>query len=498
MTIDYDVVIIGGSLAGRYAALAATKLHAKVALVEPQINYGFIYHHTLSDIANRLQSLNDADGFGIRTNHADIAEKCHISVAWQEAMRYADGVAANIQELNSPATLAALGVDVIFGWGKFQPSPHLAFAIYDNDEKSSHYSHHHVLRLLHGRTYLLASGSCPAIPNIEGLQATGYTTLANIWQSLKKPTLPQNWVIIGGIPQSIEIAQTLARLGCSVTLVIKYPYILPNIDPEIAQLLQAQLEVDGVRVLTQTAVTQVRQIDDKKWIQAGDKAIETDEILIATGQKPNFESLNLAAAGVKWYRHRLVVNDKLQTTNKRIYACGDVIGGYDFTNIANYEARIALNNALFFPRLHTNYQHLPWGIFTHPMLAQVGLIETQAKRRFRHDEFLILRQYFKSLAAAQIKSETTGICKLVVLRSGEILGATILGAAAGELINLIALAIAQKIKVKDLANLAPIYPNFSEILTQTAQQWHQQKLNNNPALQDRLEGFFHFRRNWNL
>ncbi|GBE92726.1 dihydrolipoyl dehydrogenase family protein [Nostoc cycadae] len=497
MTIDYDVVIIGGSLAGRYAALAATKWHAKVALVEPRINYGFIYHHTLSEIAHRLQSLNQADSCGIHSNHADIAEKCHISVAWQEAMLYADGVAANVQELNSPATLAAMGVDVIFGKGEFQASPHLAFAIDENEATSANTCQHPVRRLLRGRTYLLASGSCPAVPNIEGLPATGYMTLNNIWRSLQKTTLPQNWVILGGVPQSLEIAQTLARLGCTVTLVIKHPHILPNIDPEIAQILQAQLEVDGVRILTQTAVTQVKQIDDKKWIQAGDKAIETDEILVATAQKPNFESLNLAAVGVKWYQHRLVVNNKLQTTNKRIYACGDVIGGYDFINIANYEARISLNNALFFPRLEVNYQHIPWGIFTHPMLAQVGLTETQTKRQFRDDKFLVLRQYFKSLTAAQINSETTGICKLIVLRNGEILGATILGQSAGELINVIALAINQKIKIQDLANLAPVHPNFTEILTQIAQEY-QQILNNHPDVQDRLEGFFHFRRNWNL
>jgi pyruvate/2-oxoglutarate dehydrogenase complex dihydrolipoamide dehydrogenase (E3) component len=502
MTIDYDVVIIGGTLAGRYAALAATKLHAKVALVEPQINYGFIYHQTLSEIANSLKSFNDAAGFGIHTTHADIAEKCRISVAWQEAMQYAYGVADNIHQLNSPATLAAIGVDVIVGRGEFQLTPHLAFAVYENDGKYSESqsnlpSHSNILRLLRGRTYLLASGSRPAIPNIDGLQATGYLTLNNIWQSFTKSTIPQNWVIIGGVPQSIEIAQTLARLGCSVTLVVKYPYIFPNLDPEIAQLLQAQLEVDGVRVLTQTLTTQVRQIEGKKWIQAGDKAIETDEILVATGQQPNFAFLNLAAVGVKWYRHRLVVNNKLQTTNSRIYACGDVIGGYDFANIANYEAKIALNNALFFPRLNVNYQHMPWVIFTRPMLTHVGLTEAQA-RRFHHNEVLVLRQYFKSLTAAQIQGETTGICKLIVLRNGEIIGATVLGTAAGELINLIAFAMGQKIKIEDLANLVPVYPSFSEILTQTAQEWHQQRLNNHPDWQDRLEGFFHFRRNWNL
>ena len=476
MNIDYDIVIIGGSLAGRYAALAATQLHAKVALVESKINYGFIYHQAISEIGK----VNDVPGFA----NSDKAEKCQTSMAWPEAMLYAHGVVSNIQELNSPSILAALGVDVIVGKGEFQSSPHPTFAVNN--------------RLLRGRTYLLASGSRPVIPEIEGLQAAGYLTLSNIWQSLQKPTLTKNWVIIGGTPQSIEIAQTLAQLGCSITLVVKYPQILPVIDQDIAQLLQAQLEVDGVRVLTQTRVTQVRQIDGKKWIQAGDKAIETDEILVATGQQPNIESLNLPAVGVKWYGSRLVVNDKLQTTNNRIYACGDVIGGYDFANVANYEARIALKNALFFPQLQVNYQCIPWAIFSHPMLAQVGLTETQAKRRFNINEVLVVRQYYKSLAVAQIRGEPTGICKLLVRRNGEILGATILGEEAGELINLIAFAMAQKISIKHLANLSAVYPSFSEILAQTAQEWSQQRLNSNSALQEFLEDFFHFRRNWSL
>lgn len=483
MTIDYDVVIIGGSVAGYYAALAATQLRATVALVEPKVDYGFTHHHTLTEIGKLAQKLNDAAGFGIHATHTDTSEECRISMAWQEAMLYAQCVASNLKEQRSPAILAARGVDVIVGSGQFQSSPQLAFAVNN--------------RLLHARTYLLASGSRPEIPEIEGLQATGYRTLSNIWQSLQGATLAKNWVIIGGIPQSIEIAQTLARFGCSVTLVVKHRHILPNVDPEIAILLQAQLEVEGVRVFTEKPVTQVKLIEGKKWIQAGDKAIETDEILVATGQQPNFESLNLAAVGVKWHR-RLVVNDKLQTTNHRIYACGDVIGGYDFANIANYEAKIALNNALFFRKLRVDYHSIPWAIFSAPMLAQVGLTEAQAKRQFGRDEVLVLRQYFKTVAAAQLRGETTGMCKLIVLRNGEIVGASILGGEAGELINLISLAMSQKIKVKDLANLSPVYPSFSEILEQTAREWSKQRLNSNIALQEFLEGFFHFRRNWNL
>ncbi|MDZ8133848.1 MAG: NAD(P)/FAD-dependent oxidoreductase [Nostoc sp. DedQUE04] len=483
MTVDYDVVIIGGSLAGYYAALAATQLRATVALVQPKVDYGFTHHYALTEIGKLAQKLKDAGGFGIHATHTDTSEECQISMAWQEAMLYAQCAASNLQEQYSPAILAAQGVDAIVGSGQFQSSPQLAFAVNN--------------RLLRARTYLLASGSHPEIPEIAGLQATGYLTLSNIWQSFRGATLPKNWVIIGGIPQSIEIAQTLARFGCSVTLVVKHPYVLPYLDPEIATLLQAQLEVEGVRVLTEKPVTQVRVIENKKWIQAGDKAIETDEILVATGQQPNLEFLNLATVGVKWHRRSLVVNDKLQTTNHRIYACGDVIGGYDFANIANYEAKIALNNALFFPRLRVNYSSIPWAIFSAPMLAQVGLTEAQAKRQFRRDEVLVLRQYFKTVAAAQLRDETTGMCKLIVLRNGEILGASILGAEAGELINLIALAISQKIKVKHLANLSPAYFSFSEILERTAREWSKQKLNTNIPLQEFLEGFFHFRRNWN-
>jgi pyruvate/2-oxoglutarate dehydrogenase complex dihydrolipoamide dehydrogenase (E3) component len=485
MTIDYDVVIIGGSPVARYAALIATQIHAKVALVEPDISYGFLNHHVMSNVGKLAQQLSETMGIGVHLSQDEMPGKPPIAVDWQEVMQYAQAVAANVEEQNSVAILAAQGVDVIFGNGQFQSSPHLAFAVNN--------------RLLCARNYLLASGSRPAVPEIDGLQTTGYLTLANLWQSLATaPKIPQNWVILGGVPQSVAVAQILARLGCHVTLIMQHPYILPLIDSAIAQLLQAQLEIDGVRILTDTPVTQVMRIDGKKWIQAGDKAIETDEIIVATAQQPNIESLNLPAVGVKWHGRRLVVNNKLQTTNQRIYACGDVIGGYDFINLAHYEARIALKNALFFPRLTVNYRCLPTAIFTHPTLAQVGLTETQAKRLFNHHDVLVSQSYFKTITASQIQNATTGICKLITLSNGEILGAEILGEKAEELINIVALAIAQKIQVKHLANLSPVYPSFAEILEQVAREWSQQKLNKNIAWQEFLEGFFHLRREWNF
>ena len=217
--------------------------------------------------------------------------------------------------------------------------------------------------------------------------------------------------------------------------------------------------------------------------------------MLCAGYQPDLENLNLEAVGVRLKRRRLVLNEKLQTTNHRIYACGDAIGGYQFANIANYEAGIALKNALFFPKFKVDYRSIPWAIFTQPQLARVGLTEVQARRIYGSD-VVILRQHFKTVAAAQIQDRITGTCKLIVRRNGEILGAAVVGSQAGEIINSIALAIASKLKVNAIASLAPVYPSFSEILHQIAVEYRGARIERNSALQNFLEGFFSFRRSY--
>ncbi|MGB3651024.1 MAG: NAD(P)/FAD-dependent oxidoreductase [Rivularia sp. (in: cyanobacteria)] len=474
--VDYDVVIIGGTLAGRDAALKAVQLRAKVALVEPLFRDDLIQLQGIGEVNKVVGKFNDLTRFGI-CDRGDAAEKPQVSL--EKTLMWGSAVAANVREQLSPAFLAAQGVDVVVGNGCFQASPDLCFIVND--------------RRLLARNFLLATGSVAAIPNIEGLQKTEFLTLSNVARVLKSSKPPKSWVILGGTPQSIEIAQSLARLGYEVTFIVKSPVIISPIDLEIARSLQAQLEVEGVRVFTQTTVTQIRLIEGKKWLQAGDIAIETDEILVAVAEKPFIESLNLAAVGVKYNSRKLLVNKKLQTTNHRIYACGDVIGGYNLPNIANYEAKIAIKNALLFPRYQINYQAIPWGILTQPMFAQVGLTETQAENRYG-SEILVLRQYFKTLASAQLTDETTGICKIIVRRNGEILGASLLGAEARESINIIALAIAEKIKINKLANLSSVYSSFSEIIAQTAWEWNKQRFENVRS-QDFWDNVFYFLRN---
>lgn len=470
MAVDYDVVIIGGSPVGRYAAATAAQMGAAVALVEPHQEQGIVFNQltpdALAQFGRVTQQLTADWQLGICGNNSEV------SVLWAEAMQWFEIAASNLEEQNSLSVLASLGVDVIQGTGQFE-QPQLFLT---------------AERSLSARTYLIATGSRPAVPDIEGLQTTGYFTTQNIWQLLTSQTVPNNWVIVGADPSACQLAQALTRVGLKVTLVVRH-HILTQEDPDIALLVQAILEAEGVRVLTESPVTQVKQIQHQKWIQAGDEAIETDVILLSAGLVPQIATLNLEAARVKYNRHRLLLNEKLQTTNPRIYACGDVIGGYQFANIANYEARIALKNALFFPALKVDYRSVPWAIFLDPQLARVGLTEAQA-RRFYGDRVLVLRKYFKTVAAAQLRGETTGVCKLVVLRNGEILGASLVGSHAAELINVIALAMSQQLRVGAIANLAPVYPSFSEIFDQIAAAWTQTKLTSNTRWQNFVEGCF--------
>jgi pyruvate/2-oxoglutarate dehydrogenase complex dihydrolipoamide dehydrogenase (E3) component len=428
---DYDLVIIGGSLAGRYAAIRAVQ-NKKVALIEPDETtlFNLLFPYALSQLRQLKQQ------FFIPPNY-------QISISWAEVRQWINNVIANIEEKHSLTVLAALGVDVIVGNAEFS-SQELLIKV-NNRKLSAH-------------AYLIATGTTPKAELVE----QNYFTLANIGQQLDVTKAGKSWVVIGGNPDSITWAQILNCLGFNVSLIVKGSQVLSSLDADTYYLVQAILEADGVRVLTDTSISQIKEIEGKKWIQAGNEAIETDEILNCVGYEPNIKNLQLEAVNVKWNRRAIEVNSRLQTTNPQIYACGDVIGGYSGVNISNYEAKIAVNNALDLPRLKVNYQSIPWGIYTNPQIAQVGFTENQAIQTYK-DDVVVLPYNFKDVALAQLKEETTGVLKIVTRRNGEILGATIISSQATELINIMALAIAQKLKIEAISHLFPLYPSFAEI-----------------------------------
>ena len=487
MAVDYDLVVIGSTQEGIYTAKTAASLQARVALVTQNdteyLDREIIINNSIAEIAQRnVQQQNNPF-------HSQSQEQFN-SISLTEARDWAMEVESTINTQNSLSYLAALGVDVILGKGEFCRLPKLAFNVGK--------------RKLRSRNFLLATGAKFIIESAHNILENNCITLHDLWQFKELNHLPHNLVIIGDYPQSLELARTLNSFGKNITLIVSQTRLLPQEDLEISRIIQAYLEAEGIEIITNSQITQIKIIEAKKWIQAGNRAIETDEIIFANCRHPNIEGLNLAGIDVKYNVNRVIVNKKLQTTNRKIYACGDLIGGYSLPNIAIHEANIVLRNTLFISKFKINYRYLPWKILTQPDLARVGITENQAKQEYG-EEIYIVKQYYKNIACPQIIGETNGLCKLILTPDGAILGCTILGDRASELISTIAWAMKYKIKLTN--NLIKgmtetefpyIYPGFSEILQQVATDFHYQKLNRHSKLQNWLEAWFNLRKDWNL
>jgi pyruvate/2-oxoglutarate dehydrogenase complex dihydrolipoamide dehydrogenase (E3) component len=481
MSFDYDLVILGGTGAARYAAQLASRWRARVALIEPEPSSSTSIgddwsQQGLLSVGQMLQQIRWADSMGLRW--PDQAAST-LSVDWQTALEWTGQVSEILEAGRSPAILATLGVDVIIGQGEFCRRPYLAVAVNG--------------RLLRSRRYLIATGSRAALPTIEGLTEVPLLTPDDLRRSPTPPARPDRLIVIGSTPIAVELAQAYALCGTYVTVISESNPVLPTEDPEAARLIQYQLEAEGVRVLTQAQVTQVKQLDGKKWVQAGTQALEADEILLAIGQQPQIESLNLEGVGVKVLSDGIWVNPKLQTTNPRIYACGGAIGNYPFPHIGYYEAQIALRNSLFFPRFRVDYHGLPWAVMTRPGLARVGLTEPQARQRYG-DNLLVTRHYCKTIAKAQLQGEATGFCKLITRPNGEIVGGHIVAAAAEELIGTLAFAVQQNDRLHHLTQYPAILPSWADLVYQTAIAAQQQWGDRSPWWRDVLEVWFNWRR----
>ncbi|WP_013321156.1 dihydrolipoyl dehydrogenase family protein [Gloeothece verrucosa] len=475
MTNDYDLVVMGSTPEAIYSASRAAYLKARVALVQQPTQFILdsaqtIFSRRFTHVTHLFNQLKEI-----------YPENPQFNLPLTGVTSWAKEVNRILSEINSPAMLSALGVDVIMGSGELVRLPSLSVVAEG--------------RKLRSQAYLLATGASLSIPKIEGLEEVGYLTPEDLWHPDKLAFLPHQLVIVGSTPMAIELAQNLQRLGKDVSLVVEHDQIFPSEDPEAVALLQSILESEGIKIYLQRSLSQVRRIEGKKWLQVGNYALETDEIIIATQPQPNVAGLNLEGVGVKWGQKGILVNEKLQTTNTRIYACGSLLGGYHFTHLAQYEAQIALKNALFFPRYKVDYGHIPYTIFTDPPLARVGMTEAQAKRRYG-EKVQEIGQRFKYIAQAHILGETTGFCKLIVSDNGQILGGHIIGTQAEEFMGVIALAIQQKIKIGKLMDLVYPYPSLSEILHQIAFQWQYQHLEKNKGLQNWLENWFIWRRCW--
>lgn len=484
MRFDYDLVILGGSPVAREAALLARSFQARVALIEPEVSptcqQNWLPMQGLLTLAKQVHTRHQTPLWGLYAHptHPMPDDHTAASLNWAAMVQWAQERTSALSDLHAPEVLMAQGIDYLVGVAQFHGKPQLAVEVGG--------------RSLQAHAYLIATGSSVTMPSIEGLASTNPITPEQLWQS-SVSRIPHRLIILGAQPQAVEFAQTFHRLGSQVTLISRHDQILPYEDREAAYWIQAQLEAEGIQVLTGTPVTQVRQLGDQTWIQAGIQALETDDVFLATRVRPQIQGLNLESVGVEMQRWGIPVNRKLQSTHPRIYACGDSIGGYPFPHLAQYEATIAVHNALFLARSQTHYNTIPWAIFTDPELVRVGLTETQARQRYG-DEIRVLREYFKTNTRAHLQGTTTGLCKVIVQRDGTILGAHLVGAEAREWVGAIALAMQHHLPLQKLASYPAITPSFSTLIHQIACQWQQQKRMEHPWMNSLLDFWFHLRR----
>jgi pyruvate/2-oxoglutarate dehydrogenase complex dihydrolipoamide dehydrogenase (E3) component len=483
MPIDYDLIILGGTPTARHAAVFARSFGARVGLVEPEPYEGIwagterLFNQALLQVGQVTQQVRRAGSFGIQVGRARglaSAEANSIKVNWEEATQWARGVVNQLNEERSPAVLSAIGIDVIWGRGSFYAKPQLNLLVND--------------RSLTSRAYLIAGGTYPVFPEIDGLMTAQPLTPEKVW---KLKAVPASLIALGSHPHAIELAQLINRCGGQVTIITEEATLLPQEDRAASQLIQAQLEAEGVRVMTQTPVSQVKQLGDRKWVQAGTEAIEAAEILVGT--RPHVcQELNLEAIQIQTDAH-IQVNARLQTTHPRVFACGDAIDSFPFSSVANDEARVAVRNALFLPTAAVRYQQVPWTILTDPCLSRIGLTEAQARRRYGAKVW-VLQQQLQANPKAQMRGDTTGFCKMLVHCSGEILGVHWVGKDSEEVMETIALAMQNRLKMQEIAQLPTLSPTLAELLQQTAMQWQQQQLAHQPWRRDLLETWFTWRR----
>ncbi|MCV0352405.1 MAG: FAD-dependent oxidoreductase [Nitratireductor sp.] len=439
-----DICVIGAGSGGLSVAAAAAAFGVPVVLIERGkmggdcLNYGCVPSKALIAAGKQAHLMGNGAAFGIAPAEAE--------VNFRQVMQHVEATIAAIAPNDSVERFTALGVQVIQEEARFKDARTVTAGDYE----------------IRARRFVIATGSSPLVPPIPGLEDVPFLTNETIFSQTRKPS---HLIIIGGGPIGMELAQAHRRLGCKVT-VVEALSALGKDDPELTAFALARIREEGVTVLEHTKVTQVSkrgrtgvrvQIEDAD----GARTIDGSHLLIAAGRTPNIEALDLDRAGITHDRRGITVSDKLRTKNRRVYAIGDVAGGLQFTHVAGYHAGLVVRALLFRLNARENRTIIPWATYTDPEIAHVGLSEEEARKH--HRGISILRWPYSENDRAQTERKTEGLIKLVTDRKGRILGASIAGANASEMISFWALAISQKLGVRDVAGYIAPYPTMTEI-----------------------------------
>lgn len=438
-TLHCDICVIGAGAGGLSVAAGAAQMGASVILVERARMGGECLYTGCVPSKALLAAAARGDSF-------------------HQAFQHVARTIEKIEPHDSPERFTDLGVRVIAESARFTGPRCVEAGDYE----------------IRARRYVIATGSTPRLPDIPGIHDVAALTNETLFAA--RP-VPHHLMILGGGPVGVEMAQAFRRLGAEVSL-IEANHILSNDDAELVAVVREQLIAEGVQLHEQTSAVSTAQAGEEILLTCSGESREIElrgsHLLVAAGRQPNSASLDLAAAGVTTHDGVIQLDQCLRTTNRRIFAIGDVVGPYRFTHMAGYQAGIVLRNILFRLPAKAKYQAVPWVTYTDPELAHVGLSEAGARRA--DIKFQILRHPFTENDRAVAEGKTAGLIKVVVTPGGRILGASIAGTHAGELIHAWSLAVSRHLKISAIAQTITPYPTFSEVSTRAAGSFYAPKL----------------------
>lgn len=456
--LETDLCVIGAGSGGLSVAAGAAQMGARVVLVEKGrmggdcLNYGCVPSKSLIAAAGAAEGVRRAGRFGVNGHEPEVdfpAVRDHLR-----------GVIAAIAPHDSVERFEGLGVTVIAAAARFTgPRELLAGDI-----------------TVRARRFVVATGSSPAVPPIPGLDGVPYLTNETIFELAERPA---HLIVIGGGPIGAELAQAERRLGARVSL-LEMAKVLGRDDPEVTAFARRQLAADGVEIHEGIAIREVARDGNAIAVtfekDGAATTLSGSHLLVATGRRANVEGLGLEAAGVAYSARGIAVDARLRSSNKRIFVVGDVavvegLGAYQFTHLAGYHAGIVIRNALFRLPAKVDYRALPWVTFTDPEVAHVGLTEAQAREQ-HGDGVKALTWSFAENDRAQAERATDGLVKVVTGGRGRILGASIAGRHAGELLQPWVLAIGQGLKIGAMANMFAPYPTLGEASKRAAGSYY--------------------------
>lgn len=445
-----DICVIGAGSGGLSMAAAAAAFGVNVILIEKGLmggdclNYGCIPSKALLAAGKAASGEAKYQKFGVQTENQ--------TVDFAKANDYVRSVITAIEPHDSQERFEKLGVTVLRGEASFTGPD----TILVGDQE------------IRARRFVIATGSTALVPPIPGLAQVPYLINETLFELREKPN---HLAIIGGGPIGLEMAQAHRRLGARVT-VFEAQKALGKDDPELAAIVLDQLRSEGIEVLEETGVERIERDDAgiKVIARAADgQAVETSasHLLVAAGRTPNVSGLGLEAAGVDFSKKGIEVDKGLRTSNRKIYAVGDVSGGLQFTHVAGYQAGLAIRSILFRMPISMNNDLVPWVTYTSPELGHIGLTETEARAK-HGTRVKVLHADYSGNDRAQAEGDTTGRLKLIAGPGGRLLGADIVGAQAGEILNLLSLALSKKMTMKDLAGFIAPYPTLGELVRRAA------------------------------